>query len=429
MSDAGLRRPILVGVTVIVLFFGVLGGWATFSRLASAAIASGEIGFDNDRKSIQHLEGGIVAELVVADGQIVSPGELLVRLDKTQAQAVFEQVKARYLALLATESRLRSERDQLDAIAFPAQLDDPEFAAKSSEIKASESRLFATRRQNLEQQKGIIRQRIKQLEEEIQGLNEEIQAQDRQIALLSEEGDSMQTLFDRKLVSKQRLLALQRETADLEGERSRNKAAIARAQQSISEEELRLIDIETERNAEILAQLRDIQGSVLEINERLGAARDVLERTDIRSPIAGTVVGLSVTTVGGTIAPQQVLMDIVPSDEELLVKAMLDPKDIDVVRAGQTAFVRLTAFNQRNREPLNGEVLSVSADSLVSEESGLSYYLARISLPPISSEAYRDMSLYPGMHAEVMIQVGDRSPLDYLLQPITDSMNRALRED
>ncbi|MEP4486834.1 MAG: HlyD family type I secretion periplasmic adaptor subunit [Halioglobus sp.] len=428
-QDPLLRRYVIAGAIIILLFFGVLGGWAAFSQLASAAIAPGELGFSTDRKTIQHLEGGIVAEIRVKDGDVVNPGDILIRLDRTQPQAIYDQVKARYYAILATEARLRAERDAQDSIVFPDPLDDPDFATQATDIKYSESRLFETRRQTLGHQQGIIRQGIKQLEEEIQGLKQEIQSQDQQIDLLNEEIVSMQSLFERKMVSKQRLLALQRETAELEGERSRNRAAIARARQSISEEELRLIELETDREGEILAQLRDIQGDILELNERLGAAKDVLARTDIIAPSHGTIVGITVSTVGGVIASRQALMDIVPLDETLLVRATLDPKDIDVVRAGQKAFVILTAFNQRNRLPLEGTVASVSADSLTDEQTGARYYLARVDLPPIGDASYQDMEIYPGMQAEVMIQVGDRTPLNYLLQPIWDSMNRALRED
>ena len=428
-QDPLLRRYVIAGAVIIILFFGVLGGWAAFSKLASAAIAPGELGFSTDRKTIQHLEGGIVAEIRVKDGDVVNPGDILIRLDRTQPQAIYDQVKARYYAILATESRLRAERDGEAAIVFPSPLDDPDFATQATDIKYSESRLFETRRQTLEHQQGIIGQGIKQLEEEIQGLEQEIGSQDKQINLLNEEIVGMQSLFERKMVSKQRLLALQRETAELEGERSRNRAAIARARQSISEEELRLIELETDREGEILAQLRDLQGDILELNERLGAAEDVLARTDIIASSHGTIVGVTVSTVGGVIASRQALMDIVPLDETLLVRATLDPKDIDVVRAGQKAFVILTAFNQRNRLPLEGTVASVSADSLTDEQTGARYYLARVDLPPLGHASYQDMEIYPGMQAEVMIQVGDRTPLNYLLQPIWDSMNRALRED
>jgi HlyD family type I secretion membrane fusion protein len=428
-KDPLLKRYVSIGAIIIVLFFGVLGGWATFSQLASAAIAPGELGFSTDRKTIQHLEGGIVAEIRVKDGDVVNSGDILIRLDRTQPQAIYDQVKARYYAILATEARLRAERDGEETITFPALLDDPDFAEQAKDIKYSESRLFDTRRQTLSHQQGIIRQGIKQLEEEIQGLEQEIRSQDQQIDLLNEEIVGMQSLFERKMVSKQRLLALQRETAELEGERSRNRAAIARARQSISEEELRLIELETDREGEILAQLREIQGDILELNERLGAAKDVLARTDIIASSHGTIVGLTVSTVGGVIGSRQALMDIVPLDETLLVRATLDPKDIDVVRAGQKAFVILTAFNQRNRLPLEGTVASVSADSLTDEQTGARYYLARVDLPPIGDASYQDIEVYPGMQAEVMIQVGARTPLNYLLQPIWDSMNRALRED
>lgn len=427
--DSDLRRYTVFGLSVVLLFFGVFGGWAIFSRLASAAIAAGELDFDTDRRSVQHLEGGIVAEILVADGDLVEAGQVLLSLDRTQAEATFEQVKARYFALLATEARLEAERDKATLIVFPDELVKPASEGRAGDIRQSEERLFATRRQNLDQQQAIIGQRIRQLEEEIEGLRGEIDSQDRQIALLSDENESMASLFDRKLVGKQQMLALQRQIAELEGERSRNRAAIARAHQSISEEELRLIDRETERNAEILSQLRQTQVDILEVNERLAAAQDVLRRTEIRAPTRGTVVGLAVSTIGGVVASRQPLLDIVPIDETLLLKARLAPQDIDVVRAGQSAFVRLTAYSQRNRQPLEGKVSSVSADSLVDEATGLSYYLARVELPSLQGTDYADGELFPGMQAEVMIQVGARSPLDYVLQPIRESMNRALRED
>lgn len=427
--DRRLRRLSALGALVCALFFGVLGGWAYFADLASAAIAPGELGFDTNRKTVQHLEGGIIAEILVADGDVVEPGDVLIRLDRTQPQAVFEQVKARYLTILATEARLRAERDNAASIVFPAALDDPQFATQADDIRHSETRLFETRRQTLEHQQGITRQRILQLEEEIQGLEEEIAAQDRQIALLHDEITSMEALYEKKMVSKQRLLALQRETSELEGERSRNRAAIARARQSISEEELRSIELKNERESQVLAELRQIQGDILEVSERLEAAEDVLARTDIIAPTRGTVVGLTVSTIGGVVASRQPLLDIVPLEERLLVRANLDPRDIDVVQAGQPAFVRLTAFNQRNLQPIEGTVSSVSADSLADEQTGQRYYLARIALPPPDHESFQGMEIYPGMQAEVMIQVGERSPLDYLLQPLRDSMNRAMRED
>ncbi len=427
-ADNRLTRLIGGGIVICTLFFGILGGWAYFGRLASAAIAPGELGFDTNRKTIQHLEGGIVAEILVADGDEVSPGQVLVRLDRTQPEAVYEQVKARYLTVLATEARLRAERDGLESIVFPGPLDDPEFVEHASDIKHSESRLFATRRETLEHQKEISAQRIRQLEEEALGLKEEIESQDKQISLLQDEIDSMEALYQKKMVSKQRLLELQREHSELEGERSRNKAAIARSRQQVLEEELQAIEIQNKRDAEVLALLRQTQGDSLEVTERLSAARDVLLRTEIVAPTRGTVVGLSVATRGGVIAPRQALMDIVPTEEKLLVKTYLEPKDIDSVRAGQIAFVRLTAYNQRNLLPIEGIVVSVSADSLQNEATGQTYYLARVALPSPDDPVFQGMEIYPGMKAEVIIEVGERTALDYLLQPIQDSFNRALRE-
>lgn len=429
MSDPILRRDVRLGAAVFLAFFVGLGGWAVFARLASAAVAFGEIDFDRDRRTVQHLEGGIIDTILVNDGDAVAAGDVVLLLDRTQAEAAVEQLQGRYFALLATEARLIAERDAKQRIVFPEALSGVEQGTKITEIKSSEERLFQTRTDSLAQQKAIIRQSIHQLNAEIVGLREEILTQDRQIALLNDEVSSLEDLLEQKLVSKQRLLLLSRQQAELEGERSRNKAAIARAEQSISEQELRLIDVQTVREGETLASLREVQSDLLETTERLAAADDVLRRTVIRAPIAGTVVNLAVATQGGVIGSREALMDIVPQNETLLIKARIEPKDVDVVRAGQLALVRLTAFQQRSRNPLEGTVQSVSADSLVDEINGEVYYQVRVALPDLVGSDYAGLELIPGMQAEVLIQLGDRTPLDYLVRPIRDSMSRAMLEE
>lgn len=420
---AEIKPLVIAGIITIFLFFGVIGGWSVLTTLASAAIAPGEISFDTNRKTVQHLEGGIVSEILIHDGDLVAAGDTLIRLDRTQPQAIYDQLHARYLASLTTEARLRAERDGVEELDFPDEL------TTASEIITGEINLFKTRSKALEDQRGIIKQRITELNEEIRGLQGEINAHDARIALLQDEIAKMQKLFEKKLVTSERLLALQRRSAEIEGDKSRAVASIARARQSISEEQLRIIELDSNRKNEVVAQLREIQNTILELQERMRAAEDVLHRTEIRAPIKGTVVDLQVNTVGGVIASRQPLMEIVPLEEQMIIRAAVQPKDIDVVRPGQAAFVRLTAFNQRSNQPIEGTVISISADRLTSDTTGLPYYLARIGLPASNNQYYNGVKIYPGMQAEVMIQVGERTPLDYLLRPIRRGFARALREE
>ncbi len=224
-------------------------------------------------------------------------------------------------------------------------------------------------------------------------------------------------------------MTLQRAAAEVRGDRSRAQASIARARQAISEEQLRIIELSSDRESEVIAELRVMQSAILEIDERMRAAEDILLRTEIKAPITGTIVDLQVSTIGGIVGSSQPLMDIVPLEEQMIIRAAVKPQDIDVVRPGQTAYVRLTAFNQRSNQPIEGTVMSISADRLTNEVTGEPYYLARIELPPSSDQSYFGVELYPGMQAEVMIQVGERTPLDYLLRPITRGITRALREE
>jgi membrane fusion protein, epimerase transport system len=423
-----ITGPIAAGATIVALFFGVFGAWAAFAPLESAAVARGVISVETQRKTIQHLEGGIVGEIRVRDGDEVAADEILVVLDDTQARATLDLLRGRQRAAQALEARLVAERDALQAIAFPAAIRDsaePDVA----ELVRAQVNIFNGRRRSVTGQTAILEQRVVQIQEEIRGLRGQAAAQAEQLALTNDEIASNQKLVDEGLSGKTRLLELQRALAEVTGDHSQSLASIARAEQNIEETRLQMADLTTNFINEAVQQLGAVQNELLDFNEQSRSAEDVLRRTVIRSPMAGTVVGLQVHTVGGVVTPGQTLLDVVPKGDRLVVETFVDPNDIDVVEIGLAAQVRLTALTQRNLAPLEGRVTTVSADRLTDQRTGVDYFLARVELDEGQAALLGAERLYPGMQAEVMIVTGERTTLDYLSQPLVDSFNRAFREN
>ncbi|MCB9947418.1 MAG: HlyD family type I secretion periplasmic adaptor subunit [Rhodospirillaceae bacterium] len=431
-----LKRPAVIGIVVVVLFFAGLVGWSAVAPLASAAIAPGLVSPDGSRKTVQHLEGGIIREILVEEGDVVSAGDPLVLLEDTQASASYQLLHTQYLTLAATRARLVAEQSGADIVTFPDWLqemadntreaDDPESAAG---ILAAQQHLFQTRRDARDGRKGILRQRIAQLDEEIEGLHQQIASQERQIELIEQEIVGVAQLVAQGLERQPRLLALQRAQADIEGERAANTAAIARAGQAIGEAELQIIGIDTLTLDEVANQLTEVQSDFASVSERLRAAEDVLRRTVITAPVAGTVVQLHYRTRGGVIGPGQPILDIVPLDDDLLIDVRVSPMDIDVVEVGLTAQVHLSAFRQRNLPRVTGIVRYVSADVLVDQNTGESYFRARVEVDRSSLEALdNSIELSPGMPAEVMIMTGEQTALEYILQPFLETIRRSFRE-
>jgi HlyD family type I secretion membrane fusion protein len=425
-DSLGIRLPVTIGLVVIMLFFGVLGLWSALAPLQSAAIAQGVLAVDSQRKTIQHLEGGIVEEIRVREGQRVSAGEVLVELDETQALARLDLLNGRLDAARAQEYRLRAERDGLDAIAFPTALTDRADNPDMSDIINGQQNIFAARRQSLDGQEAILERRIEQYGEEIKGLNGLFAAQEEQSRLTEDEIASNQVLVDQGLSGKSRLLELQRDLAQLLGSRSQNQAALARSRQNIDEARLQISDLKLNNLNEVVQELREVQTQIVDLNEQIRAAQDVLQRTVIRAAQDGTIVNLQIHTPGGVIAPGQTLMDIVPAGDAIIVEARINPVDIDIVEAGLSAHVRLTAYSSRNLQPVEGRVITVSADRLTDPYSGNPFYLARIE---ITGDLDSGIELYPGMQAEVMVVTGARTLVDFLTLPIRESFNRALREE
>jgi len=421
----GIRGTVLFGGLVVAAFFGGFGAWAALAPLDSAAIAMGVVLVEGKRKTIQHLEGGIVSAILVKEGAAVESGQTLIQLDETQASARLEVLRAQLLATAALEARLVAERDSAAAIAFPAWL------ATSDETDARQSvagqrRIFEVRRQSKLNQVAILFKRIAQLLEEVAGLEDEITAQNRQLDLITEEVEAVQFLVDRGLAPKPRLLALQRQHADISGARARNRAAIARARQTVGETKLQIEELHTSRLNEIVQQLREVQTELADLRERVAAAQDVLRRMSVVAPVDGTVVNLQVFTAGGVIAPGQDVMEIVPRLQGLVVEARVDPNDIDAVHTGLPAQIRFPAFSQRAAPVFNGTVVHVSADRLEDERTGDAFYVATVRPDALPDDNAYD--LQPGMAAEVMIVTGARTPLDYFVSPIRASFAKAMTE-
>ncbi|MEM8844872.1 MAG: HlyD family type I secretion periplasmic adaptor subunit [Pseudomonadota bacterium] len=428
-SKPNIWLPTSIGLGIALLFiFGFLG-WAIFSPLSSAAIAQGTVTVDLKRKTIQHLEGGIVQKILVRDGDEVTAGQLLFTLDKTQALANLELLNGRYLAALALQARLNAERDGLDQVSIPELFLTNGNQENNSQLITNQTSIFLARKNSLEEQTAILSKRIAQYEAELSGLSQLESSQNDEIALFEEEIKSNQNLYDEGLVPMSRLRTLQREMTELMGERSQNIANKAKIRQNISEVQLEINNLKTQQLNDVVEQLREVEESLYDFSQRRYAANDVLYRTEIKAPISGTIVNSQIHTVGGVISPAEPLLEIVPLNDNLVIEAHLDPKDIDSVRPGLSALVRLTALNQRSTKPVEAKVKSISADSLIDERTGLDYYLAKLELTGNIKESLSGQELYPGMQAEVMIETGSRTPMEYLIQPMNLSINRAFRED
>ena len=427
-APTGVRLTVMTGFAIIAVFFGGLGVWAVVAPLESAAIAAGTVIVDTNRKTIQHLEGGIVSEILVRDGDKITPGQVLIRLDETRPRSTLDLLQGRRLAASALEARLAAERDGRAEIIFPRNLLDRLSDPNLVKISDGQVNIFKARRKALSGQVAIHGQRIAQIAEEIKGLKGQIKAENDQLELINDEIRDVSHLVEKGYARKTRLRALQRRLSEIKGSRAHNRAQIARAKQSIGESNIRIADLRTGMLNDVVVQLREVQSELFDLAERIRAAEDVLRRTEIRAPQAGTVVGLQVHTVGGVIGPGTPLLDIVPSGDRLVIEAHVDPMDIDVVHPGLTAQVRITAFNARNIEPLKGRVMSVSADRLIDEHSGQPYYLIRVEITRDPAKVMDRATLYPGMSAEVMIVTGTRTALEYIVKPITTGLNRAFRE-
>lgn len=429
---APARPPVglllLTGLLALAIGAGGFGGWAAYAPLSSAAVARGVITVDGNRKVVQHLEGGTIAELRVREGDRVRAGQLLLRLDDLEAKALHDVLEGQHVALAAQEARLQAERESLDALVFPAALEAQRHRRDVAEILAREARIFESGRDALRGQVEVLRQRIAQLIAQIAALHAQISAGEEQLAFVDEEVADVGTLFAKGLERKPRLLALKRTRAFIKGQQGEYASRIAEAKETIAETEFQILNVLRDRVERSALELSEVSMQRAQVEERLAEARVKLGRRQVVAPIDGAVLRLRYHTVGGVVEPAKAILEIVP-DDVLVAEARISPNDIDIVHAGLDARVVLSAYKRRSTPQLNGKVLQISPDIILDEQSNEGYFVARIGIDGGELANLEDVHLSPGMPVEVFIRTGERSTLDYLLQPVADSLRRAFRED
>ncbi|UFW48242.1 MULTISPECIES: HlyD family type I secretion periplasmic adaptor subunit [Bradyrhizobium] len=430
ISPRGRLRGITVAGNLLVLCFMLgLGTWASLAPLESAAIASGVVESESSRKTIQHLEGGIVSKILVSDGDIVRSGQTLIALEDTRASSEVQSLQGQFWDAAARAARLQAEQQRFDKIAIPDALEqDSRQSGVAAAAVSAQQFIFQARLQVHESQIAVIRERRRQVEKEIEGLKAQETATGQRVDIVREELDMVATLVNKGLERRPRLLNLQRELAEVEGRRGETAAQIARAGQVISEQQATLFKLESERQNEIAQSLREAQNQIFQLRERLLAARDQLSRTEVKAPEDGVITDLRVHTAGGVIGAGAPLMDLVPRQDRLIVTARLRPEDIDVVHPGLHAEVHLVPYNQRRVPRLKGTVVHVSADRLLDKRTDQPYYATKIRIDD-GQIAANDIQIVPGMPVQVFITTGRGTVALYALRPLLDSFRGAFRED
>jgi len=425
---ASLSRHLRWGAISLVVLLGGGLTWAVCTNLSGAVIATGVVAVEGSVKTIQHPTGGVVAELLVKEGQAVAAGDVLLRLDATLPAASQAIVSKSLNQAWARLARLEAERDNASEVAIPQELLTRMSVDEAKAVMAIEQQLFLDRRASREGQKKQLRERVQQLNETIAGHDIQQKTKQEEIELIDSEYQAVKKLFDKGMMTLDRVNALARGIARLRGERGQLMASIAEARGKIAETELQRLQVDQTFRSEVSQELRDLLARQGELIEREITASDQLKRVDIISPIAGRVQQLAVHTIGGVISPAEGLMQIVPADDELLVEAKISAQDIDQLTVGQSAILRLSAFNRSTTPELTGTVVRLSADLIQDERTGIGFYRAGIKIPQSELAKLQGLALVPGMPVESMIQTGSRSVMSYLLKPISDHAQRAFRE-
>ncbi len=420
------RLSLFALLAVALLIFGA-GGWAATAKLSGAVIGAGTLVVEGNVKRVQHKEGGIVGEILVRNGSPVAAGDVLVRLDDTLPRANLGVIVSQIDQLAARRFRLVAERDNAAAIAAT---DD--ISSLSDNVRAyvsAETALFHARRRTIEGQKSQLRERIGQIGQETEGLVVRRNAKSEELDWIEQELARVRSLSQQGLVQFTRLAELQRLKAQLEGERGQFIAEVARAKTRVTETELQILQLDEDRRAEVLTELRDVENKLAELSERRIAADDQLARVDVLSPQAGIVHELGVHTIGGVIPPGETIMLIVPTHDALIVEARIQPADIDQIFVGQPAVLRFSAFNQQTTPEINGTVAIVAVDLIHNPQSGEAWYTARVRIPSDEIRRLGSLTLVAGMPVEAFIQTGERNALSYLTKPFVDQVSRAMREE
>ncbi|WP_347258167.1 HlyD family type I secretion periplasmic adaptor subunit [Methylocaldum sp.] len=427
-DDRRFRR---LGFLVVFAIFGGLGTWAALAPLSSAALAPGVITVENYRKTVQHLEGGIIKTIRVRDGDSVEKDQVLATLDDTQPRAQLEVLRGQYYIAAAREARLIAQRDGLNEVRYPPNLlvhaDDPRI----DDAIRIQNHTFTVRKTAHDGEISLYRRQIEQLRAKLKGLQAQITSRDRLVKSFRHELEDFEALLKEGYTEKQKVRELERNLAQSEGQRGELASELAATELQISETELKILQLQKELQREVAKELGEVQAALFELREKIQSLESTVARTVVKAPEPGMVLGLSVHTLGGVIQPGGKILDIVPQDERLVVEARLSPQDIDRIQLGQMAEVRFTAFKSRDTPKIEGKLMVVSADRLVDEQTQTSYYLARVEITPegLQDLARQKLDLVPGMPAEVLINTGERTLFEYLTDPFVNTVTRSFIED
>jgi HlyD family type I secretion membrane fusion protein len=423
------RRTALVGYTLIILTFGVMGGWAAVAPLNRGVVAQGVVMIEDNRKVVQHFEGGIVNQVLVREGQSVAEGEVLLRLSPVAAGSNLDTIRNQLDSALALEASLTAELAGRDSIEFPEQLLARQDSTPTVARMIEDQRVqFEERKRSREAQVTLIEAKIKQLETETEGIAVEKSSTEKQIGFLDEELTGLRYLKEKGLIPVTRVLSMEREHTRLEGVVGRAVADTAKAANGMNEARLQVIQLKQKFQEEVSSQLLDTRQKIEAATEKLVVARDMITRLDIKSPRAGAVQGLKVFTVGQVVRAGESLMEIVPSGEMLVVHAQLPVNSIEHLSIGQTAEIRFPGLHSRQLQMMSGKLASISHDRLVDDATKQPYFLGLINLSDAKlDEHYRD-KLVAGMQADVVIATGERTALEYMVSPLADALHRSFRD-
>jgi HlyD family type I secretion membrane fusion protein len=424
-SDS-IRKVALAGWVIIAVFFGGIGAWAVTAPLNGAVVGNAVIKIDGNRKSVQHLDGGIVKEMHIKEGDKVNVGDVLIVLDETQARAEYEVLSQQHMVLRATEVRLLTELDHGLTLVMPADLKTQDSYFKS--VWNGQLSQFESRRAALEGQRSVIREKINQLMSQIVGSEAQVKSFTDQITSVRAEAKDIAPLVERGLIARPRILQLERTAFGLEGQIADASANIAKARQAIAEQQQQIAQLDNDRMADITKDLRDTQAKMLEVIPKAMNAKAVLGRMEIRAPYSGRVVALTVFSVGGVIQRGEKILDIVPDQDSLTIEAQIAVEDISDIRPNMRAEVHLTAYKQRIVPIIHGDVIQISADRLTDPKTNNPYYIAFVRIDQAELEAMPNIKLYPGMPATVMIPTIQRTAFDYIVGPLVMSFNHSFRQ-
>lgn len=426
--DTSGRTPRRVGIVVVLLTFGVFGIWAALAPLQSAALAPGVVSVKGSRKNIEHLEGGIVEEIRVKDGDIVEAGQVVIRLDDTQASAQLEIAQGQLFLALARQARLAAEQagaEQVASIERELPGNDRRLAAAI----ASQEQLFQARRDARLGELSVLEQRIEQLASQARGLEKVSAAKTELGDSYVEEIEDLEGLLKEGYVDKQRLRELERRLADVRAESAELDSQAASLEIQIGETRLQKLQLDKDFQTAVVDELTAVNAEINDLDERVRALKDQVRRTAVVSPMSGEVVGLTVTTIGEVVSPGKSLLQVVPNEADLIVEAQVNPIDIDRVSNGQSANIRFTSFKSQTTPVVEGKLFSLSADAMSDANSSYSYYLARVEIPTNELAKLDGAEMVPGMPVEVLINTGSRTLFQYLTQPVRSAFARSLIED